>query len=158
MSELDPREYRQVIGRFATGVTVVTSLNVKGEPEGMTANSITSVSLDPVLLLVCFERSSRTAQAVTESRRFVVNILGEGQEELSFHFAKRPGDQFGGIEYELSDGGIPILSGGIGHLECTVHFIYDGGDHIVVVGEVQKCRATEGKPLLFWRGDYRKLR
>lgn len=154
---IDPALFRQVMGGFATGVSVITSVTADGVPRGMTANSLTSVSLDPVLLLVCFERRSETLAALRESGVFVVNLLDDDGQELSVRFA-RPGEQhFDDLEHETTADGVPILHGGLGHLECTVEDVHEGGDHLIVVGRVRHGVVREGRPLIYYRGRYERL-
>lgn len=148
-----PALFRQVMGGFTTGVAVVTT-NDGGELHGMTVNSLTAVSLDPVLILVCLTRDSRSAQAVTACGRFVVNLLAEDQRELSNDFARRGEDHFAGIDVTWTGDGLPVLPGGIGHLVCHVERIDDGGDHLIVLGRVVEAEARSGDPLLFYRGRY----
>lgn len=148
-----PALFRQVMGGFATGVAVVTT-NDGGELHGMTVNSLTAVSLDPVLLLVCLTRGSRSAQAVTSSGRFVVNLLAEDQRELSNGFARRGEDHFAGIEITRTDDGLPVLPGGIGHLVCHIERVDEGGDHLIVLSQVVEAETRPADPLLFYRGRY----
>lgn len=152
---VDPLDYRKVIGHFATGVTVVTALHA-GEPYGMTANAVASVSLDPTLLLVCFMDGSETGLAVKESGWFCVNILGADQEDLSNRFAQRASD-FGGVEWQAGEMDVPVLAGGLGHVVCRVDRVVDGGDHDIVIGEVVACARNGGEPLLFFAGGYRRM-
>lgn len=152
---LDPLDYRKVIGHFATGVTVVTAAH-NGEPYGMTANSVTSVSLTPTLLLVCFMDGSETGIAVRESGWFCVNILDATQVDLSNKFAKQASD-FDGVAWHQGDMGVPVLEGGLGHIICRVDRVVDGGDHDIVIGEVVTCDGTDGDPLLFYEGKYRQI-
>jgi flavin reductase (DIM6/NTAB) family NADH-FMN oxidoreductase RutF len=151
---VDASLLRAVMGGFATGVTVVTTA-MDGERHGMTANSLTSVSLDPPLILVCFARNARTAEAVVTRGAFVVNILDRAQEALSNRFAKRGEDHFAGVEVAETDDGLPLLPGGIGHLVCDVHGVHEAGDHDIVLGLVREADTTSGAfPLLFFRGRY----
>lgn len=154
---VDGRHYRDVIGGFATGVTIVTSTGEAGTLEGMTANAVTSVSMDPVLLAVCFNHGSSTLDAVISSGSFVVNLLSSEQEGLSNAFARRGPAPFGDCEYRLAESGNPVLSGGLGFLECKTHHSVEAGDHIVVFGEVVRCESKPGDPLLFFRGGYRQV-
>lgn len=153
---VDGATLRAVMGGFATGVTVVTT-EMDGELHGMTANSLTSVSMNPPLLLVCFVRDSRTAQAVARRHAFVVNLLDRRQEAVSNRFARQGEDHFAEVEYHINDFGLPVLAGGLGHLVCDVHVVYDGGDHDIVVGLIRYAEARTGKPLVFYRGKYDTL-
>lgn len=150
---VEPRQFRRAMGQFATGVAVVAT-NRDGEYHGMTVNSLTSVSLEPPLLLVCLTRDSRTASAVTEVGRFVVNLLSHKQMDLSNEFARAGGDRFVGLEVEEADDGMPVIPGTLGHVRCRVDDIIDGGDHIIVLGRVIACEVGPDDPLIFFKGRY----
>jgi flavin reductase (DIM6/NTAB) family NADH-FMN oxidoreductase RutF len=159
-AELTQAEFRQAIGHFASGVTIVTSLGSDGLPVGTTASAVTSLSLDPPLLLVCFDRASVTLQAVRAHGAFVVNVLAERQQHLSANFARR-GDTatWEGVRHHLGRTGSPRLDGVLAALECTVEERMPGGDHEIIVGRVRDAE-TSGKdaaPLLYWRGGYGRL-
>ena len=155
---VDPRQFRDAMGHFATGVTVLTTRH-EGEPHGMTANSVTSVSLDPMLILVCLMKDARTALAIQAAERFAVNILTEGQDELSQRFARPGQDHFEGLELMEGPHGLPLLPGCLAHLAAQVTEIVPAGDHDVVFGEVDHVHVNPngGSPLLFFQGGYRKL-
>jgi len=136
MDKLDPRGLRDAFGSFMTGVTVVTTTNEDGTPVGFTANSFSSVSLDPPLLLVCPAKSLTCYQSFQESGRFAVNILSTGQEDLSILFARPCEDRFAEIEWNKSQLGNPLLSGVAARFDCKVHQWIDSGDHAVVIGEI----------------------
>ncbi len=146
------------MGQFATGVTVLTTVH-DGRFHGMTANSVTSVSLDPLLILVCLMREARTCLAIQQAERFAVNILGEHQEELSRRFARPGQDHFDGLDVVTGPHGLPLLPDCLAYLACQVTEIVQAGDHDVVFAEVDHCRvsADGGAPLLFFQGGYRKL-
>lgn len=149
---------RRVMGRFATGVTVVTILDDEGNPQGFTANSLTSVSLDPPLVLVCVEHGVRSRPCFRRDRVFAVNILGEDQEDLSRKFASKMEDKFGDVSYRPGELGPPRLDGCIGYLECRILYEYPGGDHAIFVGQVEAARCAGDKnPLLFYGGKYARL-
>ena len=158
-SEFDSRLFRDVMGNFATGVTVVTA--AAGETKrGMTANAVSSVSLDPPLLLVCIAQPGTMLSVVDEVPSFAVNILAREQLDLSVEFA-RDGtfDRMPDLKYEMSEAGSPILDGVVAYADCRVHERYAGGDHVIVVGEVLEtkiCR-PDAEPLVFFRGRYREL-
>ena len=160
-SPVDARLYRDAIGRFATGVTVVT-VDDGQEPRGMTANAITSVSLGPVLLLVCVAKSARSHEALAISRSFGVNVLAADQRELSDFFARSSTDAetpMGGWPYRTGSTGAPILEGALAWFECRVADWFPGGDHSIVVGEVVDLalERPDAEPLLFHAGAYRRL-
>ena len=154
---VDPQRFRTVMGHFPTGVSVITTKHA-GERHGMTANSITSVSLDPVLILACLTCGSRTALAVEQAGRFAVNILGDHQEEISRRFAKPGMDHFEGLEVHEA-AGVPLLPGCIAYLICSVHDVVQAGDHDIVLGDVEDCDVSPngGNPLVFFQGGYRTL-
>lgn len=137
---VDPRRFRDVLGHFPTGVTVVTGMDADGVPHGITIGSFVSVSLDPPLVGFLPGRSSRSWPAIAQSSAFCVNILGAGQEELCWRFAKEPatGDdtKFAGVEWTKSPSGSPILPGVIGWIDCTVESVSEAGDHWFVMGRV----------------------
>ncbi len=147
-------ELRKVLGNFATGVTIITAID-GDEPVGVAANSFTSVSLDPPLVLFCVARTSTTWPRIERARKFAVNILGEHQEATSRLFATKGADRFGSIEWHVRVGGSPVLHDVIAYLDCEFWAEYDGGDHIIVVGQVLDLGITqEVGPLVFYRGQY----
>lgn len=150
---VDAAAMRKAMGCFATGVAVITTADREG-PHGMTVNSLTSVSLDPPLLLVCFTRGTRTADCVTTSSRFAVNILGARQEQLSNTFARRGHDHFEGLDLPVHASGVSLMPGALAHLACAVERTMDGGDHIIVLGRVIDLAHRDGAPLLFYGGSY----
>jgi flavin reductase (DIM6/NTAB) family NADH-FMN oxidoreductase RutF len=150
----DSAELRKVLGNFATGVTIITAID-GDQPVGVAANSFTSVSLEPPLVLFCVARTSTTWPRIERARRFAVNILGEHQEEMSRLFATKGADRFGLIEWHVGVGGSPVLHDVIAYLDCEFWAEYDGGDHIIVVGRVLDLGITgEVGPLVFYRGQY----
>lgn len=149
--------FREAIAHFATGVTVITTLH-QGKPAGMTASAVASLSLDPVLLLVCISHALPTHEAIDDSRCFVVNVLGEGDEELARHFARPSPDKFATValapEHEL-----PVLKKAIAHFVCDVHERLPGGDHSIFIGRVTECGAVAGRrPLVYFRSKFGSLR
>ena len=158
--EVTAAEFRHAIGHFATGVSVVTSVSAGGEPVGTTANAVTSLSLDPPLVLVCFDRASLTLQAVLSHGAFVVNVLAARQQHLSANFARRGlAAAWDGVRHRPGLTGSPRLDGALAALECTVEHRLPGGDHEIVVGRVHdvQTNSTDAAPLLFWRGSYASL-
>ncbi len=151
---INPALFRQLMGRFATGVTVVTVMSPDGTPSGMTVNSLSSVSLDPPLVSICIDRGAVMHTALTGAPGFVVNILSSDQEAVSRRFAEDRPDRFDGVGYGLSSNGHPILDGVLAHLECTVHTSIEAGDHSVLLGQVVGGASGEGHPLLFYQGEY----
>ncbi|RJL33634.1 flavin reductase [Bailinhaonella thermotolerans] len=159
---MDPAAYRAVAGRFATGVVVVTA-RAGGLDHAMTANSFTSVSLDPLLVLFCPEKISRLHAAVLEAGRWGVSVLGEEHEEVSRFFATRGREVSDRLDsWSCHRGprtGVALLDDAIATLECRTHAVHDGGDHSIVVGEVigVDLRRPEARPLLYYAGGYRGL-
>lgn len=154
----DPRTLRDALGCFATGVTVVTCLDSQGKPVGLTANSFTSVSLDPPLLLVCIAKAAASAEAMIGASHFAVNVLQTGQQPASIRFATRQEDRFGLNDWSPGEYGAPVLEKSLGVFECAGHGVHDGGDHHMLIGRVVKARFDASlDPLLYFRGSYRRL-
>jgi flavin reductase (DIM6/NTAB) family NADH-FMN oxidoreductase RutF/2-polyprenyl-6-methoxyphenol hydroxylase-like FAD-dependent oxidoreductase len=153
---LDLRDLRQALGQFATGVTIVTARGADGRPVGVTANSFSSVSLEPPLVLWCLARDAASLAAFHECTHFGVNVLAAGQHHLSRLFASTGADKFGG-EAEVRDGpyGVPMLDGVLAHFVCRNVRQIDAGDHVIVIGEVEHYDAFDGEPLVFHSGSYR---
>ena len=149
----DPRSFRRCLGMFATGVTVVTA-QAGEERVGLTANSFTSLSLDPPLILWSINRASRNYPQFREARHFAVNILGAGQIEVSQCFAGVEPDKFARAKWRPGSDGAPLLEGAVVHLECSTESQYDGGDHMIIVGRVRRYSHFEGSGLLFAEGRY----
>jgi len=159
-AEITAAEFRHAVGHFATGVTVVTSVGAGGEPVGTTASAVSSLSLDPPLVLVCFDRSSQTLAAIRGHGAFVVNVLAARQQELSANFARSgAAAAWDGVAHRPGRTGSPRLHGVVAALECTVEHQLPGGDHEIIVGRVREAEtAGDGaEPLLFWRGGYASL-
>lgn len=154
----DTAELRAAFGRFPTGVAVMTTRSVAGDPVGVTANSFTSVSLDPPLILWCLGRRAPSAAHFTPGVVFAVNVLAAGQAELSRQFARPAPDKFAGVSWSAGPEGVPLLDGVSAAFVCRTHACYDGGDHTILVGEVLDHRRSPAEPLLFHAGGYRRLR
>ncbi len=155
MPEFTDRDLRNALGRFATGVTVVTTLTAEG-PLGITANSFASVSLNPPLVLWSPARKSSRFPAFERAPFFAIHILGAGQRALAERFS-RMGHDFAGIAFAEGQGGTPLIDGCAARFECRHAAGHDGGDHLIVVGEVLRLVENEGPPLLFHRGAYSAL-
>lgn len=155
----EPRMLRDALGCFATGVTVVTTTDTNGEPVGLTANSFTSVSLDPPLILFSLARNSANLETFTQAGRFAVNVLHIGQQPLSNRFARRDVARFDGVNWALrSEGGSPILGDALASFDCRTFAVHDGGDHLVFIGQVEHAWFEPHRdPLLYFRGKYRRL-
>jgi 3-hydroxy-9,10-secoandrosta-1,3,5(10)-triene-9,17-dione monooxygenase reductase component len=145
------------MGHFATGVTVVTATGERG-PVGMTANAVCSVSLEPVLLLVCFDNGARTLKVVEERRRFGVNVLTAEQRELARLFASKSDEgKFAGVPHHVHDG-IPVISGALAWVGCRLERLIPAGDHTIGIGAVEAAEAAGGDPLIWYRGTYGTFR
>lgn len=155
----DERRFRDVIGHFTTGVTVVTSLRADGRPCGLTANSVASVSLDPLLMLVCLDREAASHGCVIDGGAFAVSILSHEDEALARRFAEgEREDRFVALEWRAEVTGSPVLARSLAWVDCRVRDVHEGGDHSIVVGEVVACGARSGEPLVFYRGEYKRIR
>lgn len=155
--EADRQRFRAVMGHFTTGVAVVTAQGPDGAV-GMTTNALCSLSLDPLLVLVCFDHASRTLPVVREARRFAVNVLRADHAELSGQFAsKLPLDRkFESVEY-ATDHGAPVLGDALAWVVCDLRELLPGGDHTIGIGEAAEMGHGEGKPLVWYRGSYTAL-
>lgn len=150
----DQREFRRTLGTFTTGVTIITARAADGAPVGITANSFNSVSLDPPMVLWSLAKTSRSLAAFSESGHWAVHILSVEQDALSNRFAKSGEDKFHGVVTETGAGGVPLLTGCTARLQCKNTFRYDGGDHIIFVGEVCAFDRHDIAPLVFHGGKY----
>lgn len=150
----DQQEFRKALGAFTTGVTVITGIAGDGAPVGVTANSFNSVSLDPPMVLWSLAKSSRSLAAFTQSQHFAVHILALDQDALSNRFARSGADKFAGLSLEHGAGGVPLLTGCVARLQCRTAFQYEGGDHIIFVGQVTAMDRRDAAPLVFQAGRY----
>lgn len=154
-ARLDLRDLRRALGQFATGVTVVTTSTPDGRWVGVTANSFTSVSLEPPLVLWCVDRSALSVDDFVGAEHFGVSVLAAHQHHLSRRFATRGEDKFSGVDCRAARAGVPLLEGALARFVCRKARHYDGGDHLIIVGEVLEYEAFEGEPLVFHSGNYR---
>ncbi len=158
---LTTAEFRKAMGRFATGVTIVT-VDLDGEVHGMTANAFASVSLDPMLVLVCVDHTTRTHAHLHAKKRFGINVLCEDQRAISEYYASperthENAEAEAGARFDRTPHGTPMLHGTLAYLECRLHSAQDAGDHTIFIAEVEDVVVREGEPLLFFRGKYRKV-
>lgn len=153
---IDPDEFRAVLGRFASGVTVLTVRH--GDTDhGMTVSAFCSVSLDPPLVLACVDQAADMAAVIGRATHFGVSILAEGQEALSRRFAELPAGRFDGIGYRRADSGVVLLDDALAHLECRRVASHEAGDHVIHVGEVEVASCRQDRPLLYYRGGYAQM-
>jgi flavin reductase (DIM6/NTAB) family NADH-FMN oxidoreductase RutF len=157
----NPTEFRKAMGTFATGVTIIT-VDLDGEVHGMTANAFTSVSLDPMLVLVCVDHSTRTHAHLHAKKRFGINVLCEDQRAISEYYARperthEHAEAEAGAQFDRTQHGTPMLRGALAYLECRLQSAEEAGDHTIFIAQVEDVVLREGDPLLFFRGKYRKV-
>ena len=154
---VDAETYKAALSRWGSGVSIITTRDDQGRPTGFTATSLTSLSLAPPLVLFCLARSAGVAEAFQGAAAFAAHILSAGQQELSSRFAQSGIDRFAGLSYRAGTDGVPILGGVLAVLECRIVERHEGGDHVIIVGEVQAAQIHEGDPLFHFRGRYAVL-
>ena len=153
---IDTRELRNALSTFATGVTIVTCLDAKGLPNGATASSFNSVSMDPPLILWSITKTAYSADAFINAKEFVVNVLTTDQVDLSNKFSRSGEDKFDGVQTELGIGDVPMLAGAATRFQCKTWATYDGGDHEIIVGQIVAMDSSDKQGLVFYRGGYAK--
>lgn len=153
---IDQRSFRKALGCFASGVTVVTTLNPQTKaPAGVTVSAFSSLSLDPPLVLFCLGKKTSSLDSFKDFGHFAINILAETQRDISIRFASRSDDKWAGVLTEAGDSGVPLIADCLANLECKLVQTIDGGDHLIFVGEVVKLKHQEaGSPLIYFRGAY----
>lgn len=154
---IDPDEFRAVLGRFASGVTILTARDTEGQDHGMTVSAFCSVSLVPPLVLACIDRAADMQDVLRKASHFGISILQEGQEALSRRFAELPSNRFEGVGYKRGESGVVLVEDALAHLECRKVDRHDAGDHAIYVGEVEWTDCGEGRPLLYYRGGYAQI-
>jgi len=157
MSRIDKQQFRRICGKFASGITVATVLDSAGAPQGMTANSFTSVSLSPPLVLVCVDHRARILEHFRIGQHFGVNILGASQQHFSDKFAGSGYDRFEGVAWHAGQTGVPLLPDVLATIECARVKVVTAGDHDIVIGEVLHANCQDGDPLVFYGSQYRCL-
>ena len=153
-SPIDPRDFRNALGTFGTGVTVVTAMSAEGKPYGVTCNSFASVSLNPPLVLWSLGMFSQGLPIFQNASHFTVNVLGVSQKALAMQFAKSSGDKFAGVEWKPGLGDAPVLAGSVAQFQCRAVNRYYGGDHIIFLGAVEAYAYGDDEPLMFSRGGF----
>lgn len=153
-TQFDAREFRNALGTFTTGVTIVTTRSLSGRPIGLTANSFNSVSIDPPLVLWSIGKSSRALQDFRDADYWAVHILADGQETLANGFASKSDDKFAGVSSAEGIGGVPLLAGCVSIFQCKAEQAYDAGDHIILLGRVLEFERNNKTPLVFAQGNY----
>lgn len=157
MLDIESAQFRQLLGRFATGVAIVTVADADGTPHGMTINSLTAVSLAPPLLLACIDHAASIRPRLLATPTFAVNILEQHQETISRRFAGDQDERFDGVGYQSGRLGHPLLDGALAHIECERFSAVETGDHTIVIGRVVAGMTYDGRPLCYYRGGYAAL-
>jgi flavin reductase (DIM6/NTAB) family NADH-FMN oxidoreductase RutF len=152
---VDSAEFRRVLGHWPSGVAIVTTRMPDGRPCGLTANAVSSLSLDPPLVLACIERVSDTHDCILAQRSFAINVLSQDGERIARRFASvEPGVKFEGVAWHAGATSAPLLDDALAWVDCELHAHHDGGDHSIFVGRVVEGDAHEGAPLLYYRSGY----
>ncbi len=155
---IESRNFCDALGRFASGVTVITGIDADGNAAGVTVSAFSSLSLEPPLVQVCLGRTTACIGAFVEGSHFTVNILTREQKDVSDIFARRSADKFDGVKYRIGENGCPILPDCLAVLQCSRHAVYDGGDHVILIGRVEAIdTVASGEPLLHFQGVYHRL-
>jgi flavin reductase (DIM6/NTAB) family NADH-FMN oxidoreductase RutF len=150
-------EFRNALSCFASGVTVVTTVDAAGGFHGLTVSAFCSVSLAPPMVLVCIEKATASHYAFFESRAFAVHTLNDNQRAVSEHFATPLADKFNGLNFAVGIDGVPILADSLMSLECRIVNTFEGGDHTIFLGQVERSTVNAGKPLVYFQGEYRQI-
>ncbi len=156
VSHIDPIEFRRAAGQFMTGVTIITTVDDEGRPFGLTANSFSSLSLDPPLIVFGLGRNSEAMPAFQDHNGYVVHVLAADQQELGMRFSTKGIDRFDGLHLEVGWGGLPVIPGALATFHCSLEYEYEGGDHVLLVGRVQRLEldVAERPALCYFRGRY----
>jgi len=155
---IDPDTFRATLGRFATGITILTARDDRGVDHGMTVSAFCSVSLDPPLVLACIAKDASMYDVLHDVERIGVNVLSRSQEHLSRRFADtHETDRFDGIGYTRGESGVVLLDDALAHIECRIEARHDAGDHTVFIARVEQAMPRDGRPLLYYRGGYALL-
>jgi flavin reductase (DIM6/NTAB) family NADH-FMN oxidoreductase RutF len=157
LSSVSADEFRRACGRFATGVTIATVIDPKGNPHGLTVSSFTSVSLEPPLVLICLGHEVTVIDAFRAARYFGINVLTEEQEDISRRFARKGEDRFNGLAWRAGKTGAPLIPGSLAAIECETAQRITSGDHDIFVGRMVGAETSEGPPLLHFAGRYRAM-
>jgi flavin reductase (DIM6/NTAB) family NADH-FMN oxidoreductase RutF len=154
---VDQSAFRAVLGRFASGVTVVTAVDRRGRDVGMTVSAFSSVSLEPPLIMMCIAHDASIYNALSKAECFIVNVLSAGQEAIARRFAETEGNRFSGLGYDRGQNGAIVLQDVLGFIECNVFDRHEAGDHDIIIGSVEAVHWADGRPLLYYRGGYAQL-
>ena len=154
---IDPATFRVIAGHWVTGVAVVTTVDAAGNPYGLTVSAVSSLSIEPIQFLVCVDNRSESLPALMESGLFCINYLSDKQQDLSKRFARKISSKFADLSYRRLPNGLPLLEGGLGFVACRVAAVFPGGDHQIIIGQVEYAEASGEEPLVYFRGGYRRL-
>jgi 3-hydroxy-9,10-secoandrosta-1,3,5(10)-triene-9,17-dione monooxygenase reductase component len=154
----EPRDFRDALGRFATGVTIVTAANAAGAPVGVTVSSYNSVSLDPPLVLWSLARTAQSLDIFRQAGGYVIHVLGRHQQDLALRFARSGGDKFADLPFDQNESGAPLLLACAARFECAPAYMHDGGDHVIFVGRVLRFDKSDRPPLIFHQGAFTSVR
>jgi flavin reductase (DIM6/NTAB) family NADH-FMN oxidoreductase RutF len=158
MAPVTSEKFRRACGRFATGVTIASVLDARGGPHGLTVSSFTSVSLEPPLILICLGHAVSVIEHFRSAKYFGINVLAESQQLLSERFARKGHDRFDGLAWHSGETGVPLLTGVLAAIECSVHQRIRSGDHDIFVGEMLSAHVEKGEPLIYFASHYRELK
>ena len=154
---ITPDQFRDALGRFASGVSIITTRDASGTDHGMTASAFSSVSLDPPLVLFCIDHAATIAPHIAASGHVGVSVLAAGQEALSRRFALKDADRFEGAPIVRAASGVALVGGALSQLDCRIAARHEGGDHTIVIAEVEAIDTSPGEPLLYFRGAYGRM-
>jgi flavin reductase (DIM6/NTAB) family NADH-FMN oxidoreductase RutF len=154
---IDSDTFRSVLGRFSTGVTIVTARDDAGQDHGMTVSAFCSLSLQPPMVLVCIDHTASMYELLLQHPQFGISVLSSDQEECSRRFSTEDAERFDGIAYSRGASGVVLLDDAVAHLECQVSHHHDAGDHTIFIANVERAEPREGRPLLYYRGGYAQL-
>jgi flavin reductase (DIM6/NTAB) family NADH-FMN oxidoreductase RutF len=154
---LSSEEFRRACGRFATGVTIASVMDLAGTPHGLTVSSFASLSLHPPLVLICLGHQVTAIESFRAATHFGISVLSEAQRDLAERFARKGPDRFNGVKWHRGRSGVPLLDGVLAAMECKLHQRFTSGDHDIVVGQMLRTHVTEGAPLVHYASRYRKL-
>ena len=154
---IDKDLFRAAASHWATGVAVITTVDREGRPFGLTASSVTSLSIEPLQFLICVDNRATSLPAMLESQLFCINLLARGQEEVARTFASKREDKFSGLSWSRLPSSLPIVDGALAYVACDIATVHDGGDHKIIVGKVHDIEVAGGDPLMYFKGAFRQF-
>jgi len=156
-SRITKELFRTAAGHWATGVAVITTVDREERPFGLTASSVTSLSIEPLQFLICVDNKANSLPAMLDSQRFCINFLASGQEEVARAFASKRDDKFSGLSWSQLPSGLPVVDGVLAYVACDIAAVHDGGDHQIIIGKVHDIHVSGGDPLMYFKGAFRQL-